>query len=198
MTSATAGRVNQKIRTRAAIVAACRQLIASGALVTMPEVARLALVSEPTAYRYFPDLYSLLTTALEGMWPSPAELMAPVADSTDPVERVRLAAEVLARHVLAHQGAIRVMIAATIGRPDLARQRPGIRIALIDEALDPLATTLAGSVLTRLKQDLSVVISAEAVFSLVDLYELSPADAVASVVRSAAAVTSAALRERTG
>ncbi|MCW2523223.1 MAG: regulatory protein TetR, partial [Frankiales bacterium] len=88
MTVTGTGRANQKARTRAAIVQACRQLIDSGDSVTMPEVARLALVSEPTAYRYFPDLYSLLTTALAGMWPVPADALAPVADSTDPVERV--------------------------------------------------------------------------------------------------------------
>jgi AcrR family transcriptional regulator len=50
------GRVNQKLRTRIAIVEACREVIRSGGPVTMPAVARAALVSEPTAYRYFPDL----------------------------------------------------------------------------------------------------------------------------------------------
>ena len=65
------GRVNQKLRTRMAIVEACREVIRSGGPVTMPAVARAALVSEPTAYRYFPDLISLLNAALVGMWPSP-------------------------------------------------------------------------------------------------------------------------------
>lgn len=197
MTATGAGRVNQKTRTREAIVQACRQLIASGGSVTMPEVARVALVSEPTAYRYFPDLYSLLTTALAGMWPTPTEVLTPVATSTGPVERVAFVAEYLARHVLRYQGAIRLMIAATIGRPDLARSRPGIRLGLIDNALDPLTDLWAGSdadVLPRLKQDLAVVISAESVFSLVDLYELTPDAAVASLVRSASAITAAALR----
>lgn len=197
MTTTTTGRVNQKARTRAAIVDACRQLIASDQPVTMPEVARLALVSEPTAYRYFPDLYSLLITALEGMWPTPAEAFAPVADSTDPVERVAFAAEYLARHVLKYQAAIRLMIAATIGRPDLARVRPGIRLALIDYALDPLTDVWKGrtaTVRTRLKQDLSVVISAESVLTLVDLSQLSANGAVASIVRSATAITHAALQ----
>ena len=47
------GRVNQKLRTRMTIVEACREVIRSGGPVTMPAVARAALVSEPTAYRYF-------------------------------------------------------------------------------------------------------------------------------------------------
>ena len=71
------GRTNQKERTRAAIVAAAREAVATGGEVTMPEVARRALVSEATAYRYFPDLASLLREALAGLWNSPEQAMAP-------------------------------------------------------------------------------------------------------------------------
>ena len=91
------GRSNQKERTRTAIVAAAREAIASGGEVTMPEVARRALVSEATAYRYFPDLASLLREALAGVWKSPQQAMAPVAGSDDPVERIGFATEVLLR-----------------------------------------------------------------------------------------------------
>src|ERR1035438_6064244 len=111
------GRANQKKRTRIAIVEACREIIRSGGPVTMPEVARSALVSEATAYRYFPDLASLLTQALVAMWPSPADALAPVADSRDPVERVVFACEFLLRAGLAYQGAVRAVISATITRP---------------------------------------------------------------------------------
>ena len=123
------GRANQKRRTRMAIVQACREIIRSGSPVTMPEVARAALVSEATAYRYFPDLPALLDQAFPGMWPSPAEALAPVADSCDPVERVAFACGFLLRGVLAYQGAVRAMIAATITHPELATIRPGLRFA---------------------------------------------------------------------
>ena len=59
--------MNQKQRTRTAIVAAARELIKDGAAVTMPAIARAALVSEATAYRYFPDLATLLREA-EAPW----------------------------------------------------------------------------------------------------------------------------------
>ena len=95
------GRANQKTRTRRAVIDACRDLVRTGAEVTMPEVARRALVSEATAYRYFPDLTSLLAETIDGLWPSPAEALAPVASSADPVERVRFACEFLLRGVLA-------------------------------------------------------------------------------------------------
>jgi AcrR family transcriptional regulator len=104
------GRVNQKLRTRMAIVQACREVIRSGGPVTMPAVARAALVSEPTAYRYFPDLTSLLNPALAGMWPSPAEALQPIAASADPVERVAFASEFFLRRVLAYQGAVRAAL----------------------------------------------------------------------------------------
>jgi AcrR family transcriptional regulator len=189
-----AGRVNQKLRTRMAIVEACRKVIRSGGPVTMPGVAREALVSEPTAYRYFPDLISLLNAALVGMWPSPAEALDPVAASADPVERIAFTAEFFLRRVLNYQGAVRAMISATITRPELAANRPGIRFGLIDQALDPTAGTipLSPERLAQLKDDLAAIISAEALFSLTDLRRLTPDDAVASLVRTATTITAAA------
>jgi AcrR family transcriptional regulator len=78
----SAGRVNQKRRTRAAILAAARDLITGSAEVTMPAVAQAALVSEATAYRYFPDLISLLREAVDDTWPSPAEALGAAGDSS--------------------------------------------------------------------------------------------------------------------
>src|SRR3984885_6330377 len=180
---ARAGRVNQKARTRAAIVRAVQDLARDGAEITMPSVARAALVSEATAYRYFPDLVSLLLAADAGVWPDPGEALAPVA-GRDPVERVGYAAEVLFTGILARQSAVRAMIAASITRPDVATQRPGHRFALIDHAPPPLAAAAPG-VLAHLKRDLSVVMSAEPLFVLTALCRLPPADAVASAVHTA-------------
>ena len=211
MTIQSAGRVNQKARTRAAIVRAVQDLARDGAEITMPSVARAALVSEATAYRYFPDLVSLLLESDAGVWPDPAEALAPVAASDDPVERVGYAAEVLFTGILARQSAVRAMIAASVTRPDVAAQRPGHRFALIDHALAPLAGPNPNAspdpdvgpnrdvgpdpdVLAQLKRDLAVVMSAEALFVLTDLCGLAPADAVASAVRTARSLTTAAVR----
>jgi AcrR family transcriptional regulator len=166
----------------------------------MPEVARRALVSEATAYRYFPDLISLLQEALAGAWPDPAAALAPVARSADPAARVAFACEHLLRGVHAYQGAVRAMIAHTITAPAAARSRPGIRFGLIDYALAPFAgdaspgaaPALGPEAMTRLKQDLAVVVSAEAFFVLTDLCGLDPDDAVASAARTAATLTRAA------
>ena len=193
---AQAGRANQKQRTRTAIVAAARSLIGAGPEVTMPAVARAALVSEATAYRYFPDLVSLLREAMDGTWPSPAEALAPVEQSDDAVERIGFATEHLLHHVQRYQSAVRAMISATIIRPGSASKRPGHRFGLIDHALAPLEATLGQqrpAALRQLKQDLAVVMSAEALFTLTDLAGLSADDAIASAVRTARTITAVAV-----
>lgn len=195
------GRSNQKERTRTAIVIAAREAIASGAEIAMPDVAKRALVSEATAYRYFPDLASLLREALAGIWDSPEHAMEPVAGSDDPVERIGFATEVLLREVLTHQAAVRALIAASVTKPAAtAGVRPGRRIGLIDEALRPLNATLAlrqPAEFEQLKRALAIVVSAEALFSLTDLLGLAPDAAVASVAATARSLTAAAIASAT-
>ncbi len=186
--------MNQKARTRAAIVQAVHELARSGAEVTMPSVAQAALVSEATAYRYFPDLVTLLLEADEGTWPDPAEALAPVADSGDPVERISFATRLLLDGVLANESAVRAMIAGSITRPGIAARRPGHRFGLIDTALAPAAGRLDPVALAQLRRDLAVVVSADALFTLTDLCGLSRPDAVDSAVRTARALTQAAFR----
>jgi AcrR family transcriptional regulator len=184
------GRANQKLRTRNEILRAAVELTRTGRDVTMLEIAKAALVSEATAYRHFPDLASLLSETMVVQMPAPAEALT---DSNDPVERVAAATERLLRHVLTYQGAVRAMIAATITRPATARTRPGLRFGLIDHALAPLAETLDAAALAQLKNDLAVVVSAEALLNLTDLCGLDPEAAIASVVHTATTLTRAAL-----
>jgi AcrR family transcriptional regulator len=189
------GRVNQKRRTRNAILAAATELVRDGRTVTMPEVAKAAEVSEATAYRYFPDLASLLREAVAGTLFDPAEALAPLADRTDPVDRVAAATEHLLRHVLTHEGAVRAMIAATIIRPADTVARPGLRFGLIEAALAPPAELggLGGPELAQLKRDLAVVMSAEALFGLTDLQGLAAGEAVTSIVHTASVLTRSAV-----
>ena len=57
-------------------------------------------------------------------------------------------------------------------------------------AFDPAA-------LAQLKNDLAVVVSAEALFTLTDLCHLAPDDAIASAVHTATTLTRAALQDHT-
>jgi AcrR family transcriptional regulator len=192
----TAGRVNQKLRTRMAIIQAAAELAGTGREVTMPEIARLALVSEATAYRYFPDLASLLGEVIADQLPNAAEALKAATDPDDPPARIAAVTEFLLRHVLSHQGVVRTLIAASIIRPGQPHARPGLRFGLIEQALaplteSPLAADRAAD-LAQLKCDLAVVISAEALFSLIDLHGLDPEQAIASIVHTATTLTRAA------
>jgi AcrR family transcriptional regulator len=193
------GRTNQKARTERAIIEACVELIRQRQSVTMPEVAKAAMVSEATAYRYFPDLASLLAKALAEDWPTPTEALAPVEASKDPVERVAFATRFLLHGVAERQAVVRSMISATIAQPDLSgRARPGIRFGLIEYALTPFFDVFEAAdpeLLAQLRLDLAVVVSAEALFSLTDLCGLSVQDAIDSAERTARTLTSAAFRQ---
>lgn len=190
------GRVNQKRRTRAAIIAAAQELITAGAEINMSAVARAALVSEATAYRYFPDLVSLLYEAQAGIEPDPIAAFAAGADPADAVERIAYAAELLARLVIERQAAIRVLISVSVVRRNASALRPGYRFALIDQALAPLSRRkprINAATFEQLRRDLAVVISAEAVLNLTDLYSLDSDEAVASIVHAARLLTQATL-----
>src|ERR1700716_3663363 len=65
------GRSSQKARTRDALVAAARELIAAGDTPTIEAAAEAASISRTTAYRYFPSQRALLLAAHpEGEWRS--------------------------------------------------------------------------------------------------------------------------------
>ncbi|HXA34210.1 MAG TPA: TetR/AcrR family transcriptional regulator [Acidimicrobiales bacterium] len=193
------GRTNQKARTRRAIVEACVELVRQRQPVTMPEVAKAAMVSEATAYRYFPDLASLLAKALAEDWPTPTEALAPVEASNDPVERVAFATRFLLQGVAERQVVVRSMISATIARPDLSgRARPGLRFGLIERALAPFVDALEAAhagLPAQLRLDLAVVVSAEALFCLTDLCGLSTEDAIDSAEKTAGTLTAAAFQQ---
>jgi AcrR family transcriptional regulator len=192
-------RTNQKARTERAIVEACVELIRQRQPVTMPEVAKAALVSEATAYRYFPDLASLLAKALAEDWPTPAEALAPVAASNDPAQRVAFATRFLLSGVAERQAVVRSMISATMVQPEISgRARPGIRFGLIEYALAPFIDVFEAAnpeLLAQLRLDLAVVVSAEALFCLTDLCGLSVGDAIDSAERTAITLTSAAFQQ---
>lgn len=177
-------RQSQRERTRASLVESARSLIRSGSQVTMPMIAQAAGVSDATAYRYFPDLLSVMEVGFVGVWPDAQDIVPSVVTCSDPVERVGIAAEFLARNVLKIQGAVRTMIALTIAHPELAGVRPAHRVGLIDAALEPLTDVTPGR-LNQLKNDLSIVVSAEALFTLLDLKGLAPEAAIESLTETA-------------
>ncbi len=190
MTSSTTGRVRQKERTRRAIGDAARELVESGGEVTMPVVAAHAGVSEATAYRYFPDLVTLLRDAVHDTWPAVEDLLGAELDGvTDVPERVARATRAFCARTLRQERAVRALVAASL--TGASEERPAHRFEVIDHALAPMP---AGAAREELVLSLAVVISAESLFSLLDLCGLDPEEATASLVRTARTVAGCAPR----
>ena len=190
------GRVNQKRRTRAAIIDGLPR--ADHGRRGHQHAGRRALGARLRTDRLplLPGSRLLLEEALAGIEPDPAAALAAGGDPGDPVERVAYAAELLAKLVIERQGAIRSLISVSIARGTARQVRPGYRFALIDQALAPLSDATPGidaATLEQLRRDLAVVISAEAVLTLTDLYGLDPEAAVASIVHTARLITEATL-----
>ena len=92
------------------------------------------------------------------------------------------------------------MIGLTINRRDAVGARPAHRIGLIESALAPLAARDADvdavwDRLRHLRNDLAVVVSAEALFTLADIKSLTPTAAVASVNVAASRLVDEAVRD---
>ncbi len=173
------GRANQKERTRQALLAAVRELLAEGEAVTIAKAGARALVSEATAYRYYSDLRSLMRDAVAPKWPDFDRLLSELSAMPAIEDRAHRAAEAMARQVLANERDIRALIALSYaptgggGEESGGAARPAFRVALVDAVLAPLEGEIDREVPRRLRLAISVVISAEAVLSLEDLSNCS-------------------------
>ena len=181
------GRVHQKERTRQALLAAARTLLAEGQPVTIARAAAHALVSEPTAYRYYSDPRSLLRDAVAAQWPNLDGVLRELRLMPSMAARARHAAEAMAHVVLANEAQIRALIALSYepiepehdGR---AASRPEFRLALIDAVLDAeLGRPEAALRRQHLQRALTVIIAAEAVFSLKDATGCSSEEIVSTL-----------------
>src|SRR3712207_464264 len=94
------GRTNQKARTRDALIAAARQLLAEGVTPTVEEAAAEASVGRTTAYRYFPNSRALLAATFPQI--EERSLLGPDPPE-DPLARLEIMAENLTRQILEHE-----------------------------------------------------------------------------------------------
>jgi AcrR family transcriptional regulator len=171
---ASGERSNQKLRTRRALVEAVRDLVRQGERPTVAKAARLALVSEATAYRYFPDQSALLREALIIPW-SGAEAFDRLPKDASLADRVAAGAEALLHFIIANESAVRSVMGLSLlrsvegdaGRDEARAMRPGHRLALIDAALRPFQATIAPERL-RMTLSLAAVISSEILVALKD------------------------------
>jgi AcrR family transcriptional regulator len=173
------GRAAQKSRTRAALVLAARDLVASGVAPTVEQAAAAADISRTTAYRYFPNQRALLSAAhpetgagsLLGDSPPP-----------DPAARLDEVIRAFTALIVSTELQQRTMLRLSLEsggseRPPLPL-RQGRAIGWITEALEPLRERLTDAGLHKLVLAIRSATGIEALVWLVDIGGLSRAEAV--------------------
>ncbi len=177
----TAGRPNQKARTRKHLLETAARLVKDGRSTSLEEIASEALVSRATAYRYFPNLEALIVEAgLHIAMPEPDDIFE--KDRTvDPIARLVRADTALHEGILANEASLRIMIAHSLKRPrdgDGTADSPvrqNRRTPLIDAALLPARGEFKPAALAMLRRALAFVIGTEALLVGKDVLRLSDA-----------------------
>lgn len=190
------GRTSQKARTRGALVAAARDLLAEGVTPTVEQAADRAGISRTTSYRYFPNRRSLLVAAYPEI-KAQSLLDGDVPD--DPAARLELVVERLTRQVLDHEPELRMALRLSLElpRPDPEALvlRQGRAIGWIEDALAPLRERAGDAEVHRLALAIRATVGIEAFVWLTDVAGLSRDEAVDLMRASARTLLRAALTE---
>jgi AcrR family transcriptional regulator len=183
-----AGRINQKRRTRSAIVDAAKELMRHGGVPTVAQAAEAALVSRTTAYRYFPTQESLLLEVAVNVDVDDCEaLVAQPVDRGTSAERVLTLLALFNRHVRDEEVQYRTTLrfyldqwlAAVAEGDDNPVVREGRRKRWFTELLAPFGDTVPAADLERLVAGLSMLAGAEALMVLRDVCHLDDDEAQA-------------------
>lgn len=188
------GRIDQKRRTRDALIAAARDLVADGATPTVEGAAEAASISRTTAYRYFPSQRALLVAA----HPETAAASLLPDDAPDDVAtRLDLVVDAFTRTIVASEAQQRTMLRLSLEADPVERAqlplRQGRAIKWIEEALAPLRTEMSEAELHRLAVAVRSATGIEALVWLTDVAELSRDDATDLMRWSARALLQSAL-----
>jgi AcrR family transcriptional regulator len=186
------GRVNQKARTREALIAATRELLAQGVVPTMDGAAAAASISRTTAYRYFPSVHALLAAAFPHA--EQRSLLGPDAPE-DPVERLKIVAEEHTRRILANEAQMRSVMRLSLEgvRPPELPMHRGLRTAWIEDALAPLRGQIAEEELQPLIRGIGATLGIEAFVWLTDVAGVSREEAAAIIRSNALRILKSAL-----
>jgi AcrR family transcriptional regulator len=189
------GRTAQKRRTRDALAAAAREIVAGGETPTVEAAAAAAGISRATAYRYFPNRHALLVAAHPE---AGAASLLPEHAPDDVATRLDLVIDAFTRSLLENEAQQRTMLRLSLEATPAERAqlplRQGRGIAWIEEALAPLRTEMSDAVVRRLAIVRSVA-GVEALVWLTDVGGLSREDAVALMRWSARGLLHAAFVE---
>ena len=185
----TGGRTAQKTRTRDALVAAARDLVAAGVTPTVEDAAAAASISRSTAYRYFSDKRALLLAAHPEIG---ATSMLPANPPDDPPGRLDIVVRNFSAMILDTEAQQRTMLRLSLEADGVERGelplRQGRAIAWIAEALNGIQADLSDQQFRQLVLSIRATIGIEAIVWLIDVAGLSRKDAVALTRWSAQAL----------
>jgi AcrR family transcriptional regulator len=193
-------RVNQKRRTRAALIEAAQRLLEQGQTPTIADVADEALVSRATAYRYFPSHeHLLLEVVLERSIDEINRQVHASAGSGDAATRLEGLVSAIQDEIAANEPGFRSLLRLSIAQPPsnqptVAGIRGERRLHWIEQALEPIAGEVDERSRRRLANALALCVGAEAFVVLRDLCGLEPADAEETLRWAALALLRAATR----
>ena len=202
------GRINQKRRTRAAIVAAAAELLRQGKSPTVAEVADAALVSRATAYRYFPTQeYLLSEAALESIREEADQILGALESTTDASSRIDAVVHGLQERTVGQEAGFRALLRLSLEQPfeqsdgqepGEPRRRGARRLDWIEQALAPVWNRFDQQTQRRLLGTLSLCIGIEAVVVLRDVCGYSAQEAIEISRWAAQAILEAGLRQEAG
>jgi AcrR family transcriptional regulator len=190
------GRTRQKQRTRDALVAAARDLVArGGAAPTVEAAAEAASVSRTTAYRYFPTRTDLLVAAHPE---TTASTLVPDDAGDDPEARLLGAVDAFVKIVVDTEHQQRTMLRLSLD-PDTSREslplRQGRAITWFEEALAPLRPSLTDAGIHRIAVSVRSAVGIESLVWLTDIAGLTREEAAERMRWSARALLRQALAE---
>jgi AcrR family transcriptional regulator len=190
------GRTRQKQRTRIALVAAARDLVAQGgAAPTVEAAAEAASVSRTTAYRYFPTQKALLVAAHPE---TTASTLVPVDAGDDPEARLLGAVDAFVRIVVDTEQQQRTMLRLSLD-PETSSEplplRQGRAIIWFEEALAPLRPRLTDAEIHRLALSVRSAVGIESLVWLTDIAGLTREEAAERMLWSARALLVQALAD---
>ena len=172
------GRVDQKRRTRDALIVAARDLVARGETPTVEGAAEMASISRTTAYRYFPNQRALLVAAHPE---TGATSMLPADAPDDAATRLDLVIDAFIRSTIANESQQRTMLRLSLEAEPAERAqlplRQGRGIRWIEEALEPLRAEMSDADVHRLTLAIRSATGIEALAWLTDVAGLSRDDA---------------------
>lgn len=190
------GRIDQKRRTRDALIAAARALVANGETPTVEAAAEAASISRTTAYRYFPNQRALLVAAHPE---TGATSLLPDNAPDDVATRLDLVIDRFTRSNVENEAQQRTMLRLSLEADPAERAqlplRQGRAIKWIEEALAPLHTEMSEAEIHRLTLAIRSATGIEALAWLTDVAGLSRRNARKLMRWSAQAMLQSAIGE---